>query len=76
MMVLSKPYKTLSYAMSNLTTQDTIIFLKGTYEIPTTDISIDGITLKSANNQRAIIDGTKNINELIDTDATWSKNYS
>ena len=70
---LSKPYKTLSYAMSNLTTQDTIIFLKGTYEIPTTDISIDGITLKSANNQRAIIDGTKNINELIDTDATWSK---
>ena len=70
---LSKPYKTLSYAMSNLTTQDTIIFLKGTYEIPTTDIAIDGITLKSANNQRVIIDGTKNISELIDTNATWSK---
>ena len=70
---LSKPYKTLSYAISNLTTQDTIIFLKGTYEIPTTDIAIDGITLKSANNQRVIIDGTKNISELIDTDATWSK---
>ena len=70
---LSKPYKTLSYALSNLTTQDTIIFLKGTYEIPTTDIAIDGITLKSANNQRIIIDGTKNISELIDTNATWSK---
>ena len=70
---LSKPYKTLSYALSNLTTQDTIIFLKGTYEIPTTDIAIDGITLKSADNQRVIIDGTKNISELIDTDATWSK---
>ena len=69
----SKPYKTLSYAISNLTSQNTIIFLKGTYEIPTIDINIDGITLKSYNNERVIIDGTKNINELIDTNATWSK---
>ena len=46
---LLKPYKTLSYALSNLTTQDTIIFLKGTYEISTTDIDVEGITLKSAN---------------------------
>ena len=73
MMVLSKPYKTLQYAISKLNTENTIIFLKGAYEIPTIDINIDGITLKSANNERVIIDGTKNISELIDTNATWSK---
>ena len=68
-----KPYKTLSYAISNLNSKNTIIFLKGKYEIPTTNINIDGLILKSADNQRVIIDGTKNINELIDTNSSWIK---
>ena len=70
---LSKPYKTLSYAISNLTSENTIIFLKGTYEIPTIDINIDGLTIKSNTGERAIVDGTKNINELIDLNSNWEK---
>lgn len=70
---LSKPFKTLSYAISNITSQNSIIFLKGTYQIPTTDINIDGITIKSISGERAIIDGTKNINQLKNTNSNWTK---
>ena len=70
---LSKPFNTLSYAISNITSQNSIIFLKGTYQIPTTDINIDGITIKSISGERAIIDGTKNINQLKNTNSNWTK---
>lgn len=70
---ISSPFKTLSKALTVANTNDTIIFLKGTYDIPTTDINIDGLTIKPYLNEKVIIDGTKSINDLKYTDATWSK---
>ena len=50
------------------------MFSKGSYEIPTTDITIDGLTIKSYNNEKVIFDGTKSIDELKETNSTWEKN--
>ena len=70
---LSSPFKTLNYALSRRTNETSIQFLKGSYEIPTQNINIDGITLKPYNNDKVVFDGTKNINELIETNTLWEK---
>lgn len=70
---ITNPYKTLSYTLSERTTEDTIIFTKGSYEVPTTEINIDGLIIKSNENDKVIFDGTKNINELKETNAQWEK---
>ena len=68
-----KPYNTLTYALSQRTNEQNIVFSKGSYEIPTTDITIDGLTIKSYNNEKVIFDGTKSIDELKETNSTWEK---
>ncbi len=70
---ISKPFKTLTYTLTKITTEDTIIFLEGSYENPETDIDIDGLTIKSESNNKVIFDGTKNINELKEPGASWEK---
>ena len=72
---ISSPFKTLSKVLTVANINDTVVFLKGTYEIPTTNINIDGLTIKSHLNEKVIIDGTKSINDLKYTDATWTKNW-
>ena len=39
---LETPLKTLSQALTNRTNETDIIFLEGSYEVPTTDINVDG----------------------------------
>ena len=70
---ISKPFKTLSYALINRTNEQQIIFLQGSYEIPTQDINVDGLIIKSNNNDKDIIDGTKSINDLKDDNSEWIK---
>ena len=70
---ISSPFKTLSKALTVANTNDTVVFLKGTYEIPTININIDGLTIKPHLNEKVIIDGTKSINDLKDTNAIWQK---
>ena len=69
----NKPFKTLDYALNNITNETNIIFLTGSYEIPTTTISIDNLTIKSENNNKVIIDGTKDINDLKEENSNWIK---
>lgn len=49
---ISKPFKTLTYTLTKITTEDTIVFLEGSYENPETNIEIDGLTIKSATDNK------------------------
>ena len=70
---LEKPFNTLTYALTRITGEREIVFLEGSYEVPTTDIDIDALIIRSHTNQKVIFDGTKSINELKETNATWEK---
>ena len=70
---LETPLRTLSQALTNRTNETDIIFLEGSYEVPTTDINVDGLTIKGAENKKIIFDGTKSIDELKEPNANWEK---
>ena len=67
---ISKPFKTLSYTLTRITSENTIIFLEGSYQIPMCNITVDGLTIKSQTNKKVVFDGTKDINELKEPGAT------
>ena len=64
---LVSPFKTLSHAVSALTTQDTIYLREGSYEFDEQQITSNGFTLKAYNNENVVLDGTRPIGNLVDT---------
>ena len=70
---LEKPFNTLTYALTRRTIEQELVFLEGSYEIPTTDIDIDALIIRPHNSDKVIFDGTKSINDLKETNASWEK---
>jgi hypothetical protein len=64
---INNPFKTLNYAISRITTQDTIYFREGSYEFNEKEISNNGLSIKGYNDENVTFDGTKPISDLVDT---------
>ena len=64
---VSAPFKTLNYAISRITDQNTIYFADGSYKFDEQEISTTGLTLQSYNNENVTFDGTREIYDLADT---------
>lgn len=65
------PFQSLAYALSRITAESKIICLEGVYDIPYTEVNIDGITIEGQENTNVVFDGTRNIDELKETGAIW-----
>ena len=64
---VSAPFKTLNYAISRITDQNTIYFADGSYEFDEQTISTTGLTLQAVNSGNVTFDGTTAIYDLADT---------
>ena len=64
---VSAPFKTLNYAISRITDQNTIYFADGSYEFDEQTISTTGLTLQAVNSGNVTFDGTRAIYDLADT---------
>ena len=64
---VSAPFKTLNYAISRITDQNTIYFNDGSYEFDEQTISTSGLTLQAVNQGNVTFDGTREIYDLADT---------
>ena len=64
---INNPFKTLNYAISRITTQDTIYFRKGSYEFSEQEITNNGLSILGYNDENVTFDGTKPISDLADT---------
>ena len=64
---VSAPFKTLNYAVSRITDQNTIYFNDGSYEFDEQTISTTGLTLQAVNSGNVTFDGTREIYDLADT---------
>ena len=64
---VSAPFKTLNYAISRITDQNTIYFADGSYEFDEQTISTSGLTLQAVNQGNVTFDGTREIYDLADT---------
>ncbi len=65
------PFQTISYALSRISNETKITCLEGVYEMSNTEINIDGLSIEGQANKNVVFDGTRNIDELKDTGATW-----
>ena len=64
---IDNPFKTLNYAISRITTQDTIYFRKGSYSFNEQEITNNGLSIQGYNNENVTFDGTRPISDLADT---------
>ena len=63
---IGAPFKTLNYALSRITDQNTIYFRAGSYEFDEQTISTTGLTLQGYE-ANVVLDGTRPISDLTDT---------
>ena len=64
---IDNPFRTLHYAISRINNEDTIYFREGSYDdLNDYEITTNGLSLKSYNNENVVFDGTKSIDELKD----------
>ena len=64
---VSAPFKTLNYAISRITDQNTIYFADGSYKFDEQEISTTGLTIQAVNQGNVTFDGTTAIYDLADT---------
>jgi len=64
---INNPFKTLNYAISRITNQNTIYFREGSYEFDEKEITTNGLSIIGYNNENVTFDGTKPISDLRDT---------
>ena len=64
----SAPFRTLNYAISRITDQNTIYFADGSYNFDEQEITTTGLTLQSVNSGNVTFDGTTAIYDLADTE--------
>ena len=60
----SAPFRTLNYAISRITDQNTIYFADGSYNFDEQEITTTGLTLQSVNSGNVTFDGTTAISDL------------
>ena len=63
---IDNPFRTLHYAIARINNEDTIYFREGSYDLNDYEITTNGLSLKSYNNENVVFDGTKSIDELKD----------
>ena len=51
------PFQSLAYALSRITAESKIICLEGVYDIPYTEVNIDGITIEGQENTNVVLWG-------------------
>ena len=64
---INNPFKTLNYAISRITNQNTIYFREGSYEFNEEEISTNGLSLQGYKDEKVTFDGTRPISDLRDT---------
>ena len=63
---IDDPYASLDYAISQITNQDTIYFREGSYEFDEKEVTNNGLSIQSYNNENVTFDGTRPIEDLKD----------
>ena len=64
---VNNPFRTLNYARSRITNQDTIYFRTGSYEFDEEEITNAGLSIRAYNNENVVFDGTRPISDLADS---------
>ena len=72
---INNPFRTLAFARSQITNQDTIFFRTGSYEFDEEEITNDGLSIRGYNYENVVFDGTRPISDLADSSVNggqWS----
>ena len=72
----NNPFKTLDYAISRITNQNTIYFKEGSYEFDEKEITNSGLSLRGHGDEKVIFDGTRSLYDLKDdstNDGNWEE---